>query len=301
MYAEKKSVSQWLKAACSLLSRRWLLSISVLLLTGCNSTWFYRPSDKVYQSLDVISNKAPFFLQSSSGNLLHSLFIPAKERSSKTLLVHFHGNAGNITWTSRRYDWLTKYGFDLLVFDYSGYGVSTGEPSPQTTWQDALTILDYSLEQKAAQGWDRVILAGTSLGGNILLHALANHPQKNQFDLVFIDSSFMSYKEVAAGVVSDKPGGYLAAKVARWFISDEFAPVKYAPVQLAAPLVVSHCLDDQLISVDLGRSLYQSIGSPDKLWLPLEGCAHAQGFGDKFFKHRMQLVKALSRPASENN
>lgn len=301
MYARRKGVSKWSKTACDLLRRRWLLAILVLFLISCNSTWFYRPSDKVYQPFSVISNKAPFFLQSSSGNLLHSLFIPAKDRPKNTLLVHFHGNAGNITWTSRRYDWLTKYGFDLLVFDYSGYGVSTGEPSPQTTWQDALTILDYSLEQKAAQGWDRVILAGTSLGGNILLHALANHPQKNQFDLVFIDSSFMSYKEVAAGVVNDKPGGYLASKVARWLISDEFAPVKYTPIQLAAPLVVSHCLDDQLISVDLGRSLYQSIGSPDKLWLPLEGCAHAQGFGDKFLRHRMRLVEALSRPASENN
>lgn len=249
----------------------------------------------------MISKQAPFFLQSSSGNLLHSLFIPTEGLSKNTLLVHFHGNAGNITWTSQRYGWLTKYGFDLLVFDYSGYGVSTGEPSPQTTWQDALTILDYSLEQKALQGWDRVVLAGTSLGGNVLLHALANYPQKNQFDLVFIDSSFMSYKEVAAGVVIDKPGGYLASQVARWLISDEFAPVKYLPIQLAAPLVVSHCLDDQLISVDLGKSLYKSIGSPDKLWLPLEGCGHARGFGDQFINHRMQLVEALSRPASENN
>ena len=80
----------------------------------------------------------------------------------------------------------------------------------------------------------------------------------------FIDSSFMSYKDVAAGVVKDKPGGSLVKEIARWLISDEYAPSKYNSIALASNVVIAHCKNDKLIDISLGKKLFDNLISSDK-------------------------------------
>ncbi len=265
-----------------------------LLITGCNSTWFYRPDSKDYIDISNTYPANPQLMKSLSGNQLNTLLIPATAPSQKTLFVHFHGNAGNITWTSQRYEWLRHYGLDLFVFDYSGYGDSTGTPSPETTWLDALTILNHIIKrQEQNQRWDRIILAGTSLGGNILLNALATYPEQDKFDLVFIDSSFLSYKDVVSSLAKKGPGGFWVKDIARWFFSDEFAPEKYQSLTVNSRIVVAHCQTDKLVSIKLGQKVYDRISAIEKLWLPLENCEHAQGFNSDFPEHRQWLIEAL--------
>ena len=205
------------------------LALISVLMSGCNSTWFYRPDNKVYMAFEDISPNKPFQLLSSSGNTLQALLIPTTTLSKQTLFVYFHENAGNITR------------------------------------QDALAVLDYALALKDDKRWERIFLGGTSLGGNILLNALADYPRESEFDLVFIDSSFMSYEQVAADMVKNKPGGSVAEVVARWIISDEYAPAKKASISLTGSLIVAHCNNDQLIKINRGQYLYENSESPKKM------------------------------------
>ncbi len=270
----------------------------MLTITGCNSTWFYRPNTHQYLNLSQLSPHAQTPLLSQSGNMLNTLYIPAT-KTNNTLVVHFHGNAGNITWTAQRYGWLRHHGYNLFVFDYSGYGDSTGSPSPYNTWQDAETVLNHVVEQQEKKKWEKIILIGTSLGGNILLHALSQRikTQLTPFDSVIIDSSFLSYQGVAANMIRRGPGGNYVDGLARLFISDRYAPATYTPIKLPQPVLVTHCTNDRLIPYTFGQQIHQQIQAPIKHMLTLENCEHAQGFqGDKN-SNRQQLLSFLEKPS----
>ncbi len=274
-----------------------LFFIGLFSLTGCNSTWFYRPNDKTYKNLSAISPYTPYFIPSNSGNQLHTLLIPAEQNTdyNNTLLVHFHGNAANLTWTAQRYSWMTAYGYDLLVFDYSGYGLSTGEPTPKTTFQDSFSILDHTLALQKQHQWKNIILMGTSLGGNVLLQALSHYPDIKQFTLVFIDSSFLSYRDVAASMIRKGYGGFAFDWIGRLLISDQFAPINRLNQLPDISFVVAHCKDDQLINFDLGYHLYQQLPVTNKVLLPLANCQHANGFNSEQPEHRNRLLTLFNQ------
>jgi pimeloyl-ACP methyl ester carboxylesterase len=63
---------------------------------------------------------------------------------------------------------LSAAGFDVLLFDYRGYGASTGTPSEQDTYRDARVALRWLLEQPEVDP-RRVVYLGESLGGAIAL------------------------------------------------------------------------------------------------------------------------------------
>lgn len=264
-------------------------------LSGCNSTWFYRQNTIQYRPLDNISKTPSYYLDSYSGNRIHTLLIPTKNQSKRTLIVHFHGNNGNLTWTSEKFDWLNQYGYDLLVFDYSGYGLSSGQPNPHNTWLDAKTILDHVLElNKAKKRWDKIVLAGTSLGGNILLYTLNQYHVLDQFDLLLLDSSFLSYKKIATELLNRSILGKLVAWSPELFISDDYAP-RISNDLANVPLLVVHCEQDDLIPPVNSRLIYNSFPTSSKSFWLFNNCVHAQGFSNHHPKNRLKLVHYLDR------
>ena len=63
---------------------------------------------------------------------LHYWRIPAQKRKvvdphPKGWVVQVHGNAQNLTSHVRGLGWVTELGYGLLIFDYRGYGSSTGK------------------------------------------------------------------------------------------------------------------------------------------------------------------------------
>ncbi len=85
------------------------------------------------------------------------------------LCTRFRGNLD--TWDPAFLDGLAGRGFQVITFDYSGLGLSTGTPSYDLTALagDALDLID-------ALGFERVVLGGWSLGGLAAQVFLAQHP-----------------------------------------------------------------------------------------------------------------------------
>lgn len=53
------------------------------------------------------------------------------DSTARGTVLHFHGNAANISNHVLQVEWLPDRGFNLLVFDYRGYGISQGSPTPR--------------------------------------------------------------------------------------------------------------------------------------------------------------------------
>ncbi|MFI4923088.1 MAG: alpha/beta hydrolase, partial [Burkholderiales bacterium] len=83
---------------------------------------------------------------SAAGEKLHGWFVPAPH--ARGVVLFFHGNAGNI---SHRLDYLRMFrelGLSVFIFDYRGFGKSSGEPSETGTYQDAEAAWNYLVETR---------------------------------------------------------------------------------------------------------------------------------------------------------
>lgn len=76
-------------------------------------------------------------LTTPDGERLDAWFVPKPLVRGAVLVLH--GNASNI---SHRMDMIAMFhrlGYSVLIFDYRGYGRSTGQPSEEGLYQDAQT------------------------------------------------------------------------------------------------------------------------------------------------------------------
>lgn len=80
------------------------------------------------------------------------------------VVLYFHGNAGNLARWGRYYTDFVSRGYDLFVYDYRGFGKSTGAFGADTFYEDAMHIYEKLLKQYPPE---QIVLYGRSLGTGI--------------------------------------------------------------------------------------------------------------------------------------
>jgi len=109
----------------------------------------------------------------ADGERVHGLWLRAAEPAFGHVLF-CHGNAGDVTDRLPYAVLLAAAGLDVLLFDYRGYGRSSGRPSEEGTHADARAAREALLGR---QGVDpaRLLYLGESLGGAVALRLAATH------------------------------------------------------------------------------------------------------------------------------
>lgn len=201
-------------------------------------------------------------LETPDGETLHGWFVPAGDTERNAAVLLFHGNAGNI---SHRFDTLRIWhalGYDSFIFDYRGYGESTGSPDEEGTYTDAQTAWNYLVKEKGIPP-DRIVLFGRSMGGAIA----AQLATRTEPAALIIESSFTSVPDIAADLYP-----WLPARLLSRFEYDTRA---YAQ-QAGCPVMVIHSSEDEIIPFEHGHAIHASAATP-KYMLTLQG-SHNQGF-----------------------
>ena len=85
---------------------------------------------------------------------------------TKPVLLWCHGNAGNVSHRLENIRLLYQRGISVLIFDYRGYGRSTGTPTEVGFYQDALVCYDYLVHERHVSP-ERLIAFGRSLGSSV--------------------------------------------------------------------------------------------------------------------------------------
>lgn len=215
-------------------------------------------------------------LETSDGETLHGWFVPA--RPERAVLLFFHGNAGNI---SHRLDSLRIFhelGLSVLMIDYRGYGRSTGRPSEQGTYEDALAAWRHLVEGRGVEP-GRIILFGRSLGGAVAAWLAAQHTP----GALIVESAFRSVPDMAAEIYWFLPVRLLARI--------EY-PVERLLEQVRAPVLVVHSRDDEIIPFSHGEALHAAAGPGSEL-LVLGG-DHNTGFLADEARYRAGLEAFLA-------
>jgi len=103
-------------------------------------------------------------IKTRDNELVNAIFY--KSYSNNNLIIYAHGNASNIYDSI---DFIYKYGHvsSILMFDYRGYGLSSGKPSDKGLKGDIFTVWDYAVD-KLNYKPQNIILHGESLGCSIV-------------------------------------------------------------------------------------------------------------------------------------
>lgn len=195
--------------------------------------------------------------RSGDGERLHGWWVERRAPGLGHVLL-CHGNAGNVGDRVLHAAVLTEVGFDVLLFDYRGYGRSSGAPGERGTYSDARAALSCLLNERDVDA-GRVIYLGESLGGAVALELALAHPPAG---LVLL-SAFTSVRDM----------GRIHYRVVPSRLVPDAYPSLRLIADLRAPLLVVHGEDDAIVPVEHGRALYAAAPEPKRLRL-VPGVGH---------------------------
>jgi fermentation-respiration switch protein FrsA (DUF1100 family) len=191
---------------------------------------------------------------------LHGWFLPAQQ-PRKTLLF-FHGNAGNISHRLTSLAIFNSLKLNVFIFDYRGYGRSTGKPSEQGLYRDAQAALDY-LQKSRGLSLKEMVFFGRSLGGAVATWLAVQHPPH----ALIIESSFTSIPDLAAELYPFIP--------VRWLARLRYDTQSHLKA-LCSPLLIIHSSNDEIVPFAHGQSLFRTAQGA-KQFLEIDG-DHNSGY-----------------------
>lgn len=224
--------------------------------------------------------------KSADGTKLHGWFIPAKNkaaRDARATVVFSHGNAGSISYHLGFCAWFAEAGFNVLIYDYRGFGKSGGEVGRRGMIDDVKAAFRYALSRRDIDT-GRLVSYGHSLGGAQSVTALGESPVKG-LRAIIVDGAFASYQAMARVF-----GGQLGASL----VTDELAPKDYVNKLAPVPLLVVHGERDEVVPFSQGMQLYRSAAEPKTLFQVKSG-RHGTALSDDNGAYRKKLVTWLGR------
>lgn len=258
--------------------RPLLLMVLVLEISSCEAL--------IYQT-DVKLRTTPgdreiyfetVFLETPDGEMLAGWWVPAAPE--RAVVLYCHGNSGNISHSVDILDAFRKMGLSTFIFDYRGFGESTGKPSEKGLILDAETAWNFLIVQKSITP-GKIILFGSSLGG-----AMASRLARLYCPaMLILESSFTSLDDV----IKDSAPHWLPSE---YLVSGMYVTKEYLK-DVKCPVLIIHSKDDKLISVKHGMALYEAARG-QKEFMVIRG-PHGAGFTDDIAVHASRFDAFISK------
>lgn len=201
--ASRAAILRWVVPS----RRRLLVYVALLpvavgaLVLAVRTGWlesrvFFFPSRAAFATPPGVTDAA---IPVPGGGTLHAWLIPPRRPvvgGPPPVVLHAHGNAGNVADHAAFTEWLADHGFAVLAFDYRGYGRSADPPgglSRRTVLEDTRATLAWLRTQEAIDP-SRIAILGQSLGATPALIAAAEAPDVRAVVAV---SGFSSWRAIA--------------------------------------------------------------------------------------------------------
>jgi fermentation-respiration switch protein FrsA (DUF1100 family) len=278
-------------AALVLLIRAWPVLGGLALALGACTGVIFQPMHELVLTPDQIGLEyEQVEFAAADGVRLHGWFLPAQAPRRGSILF-LHGNAQNISTHIASVAWLPADGFDVLLFDYRGYGESEGSPSLPGLHLDFEAALEALLARPEIDP-DRVVVFGQSLGASLAITALAASPRRQQVRALIVEGAFTSYRALAREKLADFWLTWPVQAPLALTIDDRYRPIDVIGELAPLPLLIVHGEADQVVPPDHAVALYEAARAPKTLWL-VPGAGHIAGFTTA--ANRAELVAYLIR------
>ncbi|TVS12016.1 MAG: alpha/beta hydrolase [Wenzhouxiangella sp.] len=200
------------------------------------------------------------WLDTADDERLHAWWLPHPEARGA---LHFsHGNAGNI---SHRLDSLAIFhelGLSVLIYDYRGYGQSSGRVGEEGLDLDAEAAWRWMVDEADVPP-ERIVLFGRSMGGAVAAR-LAGQVEAGA---LILESTFTSVPDIAGEIYWWLP--------VRWLARIRL-DARAALADCDQPTLIVHSRDDEIVPFSHAEGLLEAAPSSARL-LEIRG-SHNTGF-----------------------
>lgn len=199
-----------------------------------------------------------------------------------TVIVYYHGNAGNACDRYEMKDLLAQTGATLLFVEYPGYAGDTDKTTEQTI-ENAVDNVHHYLSENYGEE-TQIIVIGRSIGTG----AASYHAQGGSVDALILISPFTSLADVAQLHYKVYPASLL--------VKDRFDNVHHLD-DFGGDLTVIHGQKDAIVPQILGKALFDSIDHQQKQFISIEDGDHNNLMEiETFRKHLSDRINDLMDP-----
>lgn len=225
-------------------------------------------------------------IKMDENTIIHGWFFPSGDSTNSKAVLLCHGNAGNISNRLETAQYLHDLGVAVFMFDYRGYGKSTGEPTEEGVYLDGIACLNWLNEAKQFVDED-IIIFGRSLGGAVAVELAG---RVNSGGLV-VESSFTTIGDLGQKLFPLFP---IKTLIRYSFNSEE----KIADLKVQK--LITHSPEDELIPYVMGEKLF-AVASEPKQFVRLSGGHNSRTyFNDPEYKNALlNLIYGGSQQTAE--
>ncbi|EOY25218.1 Alpha/beta-Hydrolases superfamily protein isoform 1 [Theobroma cacao] len=225
-------------------------------------------------SLDVL------LIDTKRGNKIVAFYL--KNPYARLTVLYSHGNAADL---GQLYDLFVQLKVNLRVnimgYDYSGYGASTGKPSESNTYADIEAVYQ-CLQTEYGISQEDLILYGQSVGSGPTLHLAAKLPRLRG---VVLHSGILS-------------GLRVLCHVKFTFCFDIYQNINKIR-KVKCPVLVIHGTEDDVVNWLHGNGLWKMAREPyEPLWIKGGGHCNLELYPD-YIRHLCKFIYEMENMTTE--
>jgi fermentation-respiration switch protein FrsA (DUF1100 family) len=265
----------------------FLLFLGACLMFGLERRFIYVPSREVQlQPSELGLSATDLIAQTQDGETIRGWWLHragTKDAGSSTrlTLLMSHGNAGTIADRLHRVAHFQQHlDVDFVLYDYRGYGHSSGSPDEKGTYQDSRAVYDWLVARGVAK--DRIVLFGESLGCAVSVQLALDRSVSG----VILEAPFASIRAMVKALMP-------------WLPIGPFLRTHYDNLnkigRVTAPLLILHGTADELIPFSQGEALFAAARG-DKRFVPVPGAHHNDVYivgGAEYLRTLTEFLRSL--------
>ncbi|CAN1795016.1 Alpha/beta hydrolase domain-containing protein 17B [Linum perenne] len=219
-------------------------------------------------------------LETARGNEIVAMFV--KNPSATLTVLYSHGNATDIGQSYCVFTELSSHlNVNLMGYDYSGYGRSSGKPSEQDTYADIAAAYK-CLKEKYGKKEEDIILYGQSLGSGPALELATHLPQLRA---LILHSAILS-------------GLRVMYPVKKTFFFDIYKNIDKISL-VSCPVLVIHGTEDEVVDISHGKKLWNMCKDKyEPLWVEKGNHCDLETF-PQYLTHLRKFISAVEKLSQE--
>jgi len=218
------------------------------------------PGSKRQGQIDTVVKPLPdedlVNLTTSKGEKVVALFGPAltshgkevSDAATRPTILYFYGNAMNLSDAVDQLEHFRRLGFNVMVPDYVGYGMSGGKPSESGCQATADAALAH-LRSRSDVNPKKIVVAGWSLGGAVAIDLASREKVAGLI-------AFCTWTSM--GDMSRRNFPLLPASILLRHRFDSLSKI----ARVSCPILIGHGRRDPLIPITMAERLADAARAP---------------------------------------
>jgi pimeloyl-ACP methyl ester carboxylesterase len=207
--------------------------------------YFFKNKDTLQNDFSIKS----FYFETENHRKINAWLLKSKTEKPKASIFALHGNSGNLNSQHQNFSNLTQFGYQIFIFDYSGFGYSEGKSTRKNALEDAFSVFQFFENLEEIQNLPKIIY-GQSIGGNFAIPVAAKN--QNSIEGLVLEGTFMNFKNI--------PNYYLP--VLGGLIIKNNYDNRQNLKKITIPILIIHSKEDRVIPFKLGKMIFKNANQP---------------------------------------